>query len=181
MGPRQTTAVSSGTKYPIEMTLTPWPSARLIFPSSCWGGVGTPILMGMLGPYTSASIRPTFAPARLSATERLTATVVFPTPPLPLLIAITCLTFGMRSSLLALLPCCPCSAFTSPMPCTSLRSTRQTHNRHPDSRTNSLRVPLLSAALDLRENHGGVSSTESQTSFARGPVGVHGGFPDCVR
>src|SRR6478672_5986884 len=42
----------------------------------------------------SASIRPTRAPDCASATERLTATVDLPTPPFPLLTAITYLTPG---------------------------------------------------------------------------------------
>ena len=43
----------------------------------------TPNIRGMLGPYTSASIRPTRCPAAASATARLAETVDFPTPPLP--------------------------------------------------------------------------------------------------
>src|SRR5688500_30644 len=42
----------------------------------------------------SASISPTRDPARASATARLLATVDFPTPPLPLEIAMTCPRFG---------------------------------------------------------------------------------------
>src|SRR6202795_3890050 len=41
-------------------------------------------MIGTLGPYTSASSRPTVAPMRLSERARFTATVVFPTPPFPL-------------------------------------------------------------------------------------------------
>src|SRR3990170_2620940 len=41
-----------------------------------------PIMMGTLGPVTSASRRPTLAPRLARATARLTATVVLPTPPL---------------------------------------------------------------------------------------------------
>src|SRR3990172_6541927 len=46
----------------------------------------------------SQSSRPVRAPRCASATARLTATVVFPTPPLPLLTAIVCLTNGIRLS-----------------------------------------------------------------------------------
>jgi hypothetical protein len=48
----------------------------------------------MLGPYTSASITPTWKPAWASATARLAATVDFPTPPLPDEIAIILPRFG---------------------------------------------------------------------------------------
>ena len=48
----------------------------------------------MFGPVMSASSRPTAAPARASATARLTLTVLLPTPPLPDATAITFLTPG---------------------------------------------------------------------------------------
>src|SRR5271168_165454 len=49
----------------------------------------------------SASIRPTLYPSCPSATARLTATVVLPTPPLPLPTATTCATPGNGCG-----PCC---------------------------------------------------------------------------
>src|SRR3972149_6851870 len=58
-----------------------------------------PIMRGMSGPYTSTSTSPTRAPVSRRARARLTATVDFPTPPLPEETAIVCLTSGMRSSL----------------------------------------------------------------------------------
>src|SRR5882724_7128131 len=51
-----------------------------------------PSITGTLGPYTSASSRPTDAPIRWSAMAKFTATVVLPTPPLPLATAIKFLT-----------------------------------------------------------------------------------------
>src|SRR5258708_17612998 len=40
-------------------------------------------IRGTLGPYTSASSRPTLCPSLDKTIARLTASVVFPTPPLP--------------------------------------------------------------------------------------------------
>src|SRR5712692_10153386 len=42
-----------------------------------------PSMSGTLGPYTSASSNPTLCPSRDKTMARLTASVVFPTPPLP--------------------------------------------------------------------------------------------------
>ena len=47
--------------------------------------------LGMLGPVISASRMPTDSPARLSATASSCRDRGFPTPPLPLITAITCL------------------------------------------------------------------------------------------
>src|SRR5579885_519357 len=55
----------------------------------------TPIIIATLGPYTSASIRPTRCPSACIAIARLTATVDLPTPPFPLATAITCRTPGL--------------------------------------------------------------------------------------
>src|SRR5579863_1209435 len=52
-------------------------------------------MMGTLEPYTSASSRPTLWPSFCSASARLTATVVLPTPPLPEATATRFLTPGM--------------------------------------------------------------------------------------
>src|SRR3954467_15855472 len=46
----------------------------------------------------SASSSPTLAPSRLSATARLLATVLLPTPPLPLITSTTLFTSGTGSS-----------------------------------------------------------------------------------
>ena len=51
-----------------------------------------PNISAMLGPYRSQSHRPVRAPLRLRACARLEATVLLPTPPLPLATAITCFT-----------------------------------------------------------------------------------------
>src|SRR5580692_12430709 len=52
----------------------------------------TPTIIATLGPYTSASIRPTCQPSARIARARFTATVDLPTPPLPLATATMCLT-----------------------------------------------------------------------------------------
>src|ERR1017187_4616734 len=56
----------------------------------------------------SASISPTLYPSFPSATTRLTATVVLPTPPLPLPTATTCATPGKG--------CGPCGVCGAPAP-----------------------------------------------------------------
>src|SRR5205823_14770131 len=64
----------------------------------------------------SASINPTRAPCLPRAQARFTATVDFPTPPLPLLMAMVCLTVGIRLSLLSAgpVPAAP-AGLTSPI------------------------------------------------------------------
>src|SRR6266404_7139248 len=54
-----------------------------------------PSIIGTFGPYTSASIRPTLWPSFTRARARLTATVVLPTPPLPLATATRFFTPGI--------------------------------------------------------------------------------------
>src|SRR5689334_7803072 len=71
------------------MTFTPWACSGTIFSFTTGGGEFTPIMRGTLGPYTSASMRPTRAPDAASATARFVATVDFPTPPFPLDTAMT--------------------------------------------------------------------------------------------
>src|SRR3569623_720233 len=58
------------------------------------GGELIPIIIGMLGPYTSASMSPTRSPCFARATARFTDTVDLPTPPLPLEIAMMRPRFG---------------------------------------------------------------------------------------
>src|SRR5690606_520921 len=53
------------------------------FPSGLSGLPDSPSMVGMLGPYTSASSTPTRAPSAASARARFTAVVDLPTPPLP--------------------------------------------------------------------------------------------------
>src|SRR5579862_3543700 len=52
----------------------------------------TPTIIATLGPYTSASIKPTRQPSARIASARFTATVDLPSPPLPLATATMCLT-----------------------------------------------------------------------------------------
>ena len=83
MGPRQITGVSSGTKNPIEITFTPWPSSGRIMSLNPTGLPWTPSMRGMLNPHTSASSTPTRCPSAASAHARFTVTLDLPTPPLP--------------------------------------------------------------------------------------------------
>src|SRR5713101_3148204 len=76
-------------------------------------------MIGTFGPYTSASIQPTRAPSNANATARFTATVDFPTPPLPDETAMMFLTpgtetlspmprpFGTSASMVTLTDCTP--------------------------------------------------------------------------
>ncbi len=50
--------------------------------------------MGMLGPWMSASTRPTRRPRAASPAARLAVSVLLPTPPLPLAMATMCFTWG---------------------------------------------------------------------------------------
>ena len=79
------TGRSASERNAMEITFTPWPSSGMIlFCSPICGWPSTPNIIAMLGPKTSASIRPTEAPETLSERARLIAVVDFPTPPLPL-------------------------------------------------------------------------------------------------
>ena len=87
IGPRSTAGVSSPVNMPIDIVLTPCRSAGITLPSGVAAGgwpVGMPSMPGILGPRTSASTSPTRAPRCCSTSARLTLTVDFPTPPLPL-------------------------------------------------------------------------------------------------
>ncbi|MNJ53740.1 hypothetical protein D3C77_491480 [compost metagenome] len=100
------------------------------------GTSSIPIISGTLKPYISASINPTRCPLRASATAKLTVTVDFPTPPLPLAIAMNFTPdFGSRignPSRPAACPfcstsssegsCAPCPSVMSCEPITSSRS-----------------------------------------------------------
>ena len=68
----------------INLCSLPLPSVTFGFCSA------TPIIEGVLGPYISASSKPVFNPNLAREQARLTAMVLFPTPPLPLLTAIIC-------------------------------------------------------------------------------------------
>src|SRR6266566_3232613 len=92
-------ASSSRKKNPIEMILIPYCSAGTVPSMVGLGSVCTFIRVGIVGPYTSASMIPTRAPVLASARARLAETVDFPTPPLPLATGITFLTDGTSRSL----------------------------------------------------------------------------------
>ena len=64
---------------------------QFAYASSIWSILGTD------GPKMSQSSRPTFIPILAKATARLTATVLLPTPPLPLETAMMFFTPGKRS------------------------------------------------------------------------------------
>ena len=90
----------------IDTTFKPCRSAGIILLSEVISGgtlVGMPSMPGMLGPRISASTSPTRAPRCCSASARLTLTVDFPTPPLPLPTAII---WRIPGSLSALKPEC---------------------------------------------------------------------------
>src|SRR5882724_8339281 len=96
IGPRQMTGLSPGFSKPIEIIFTPCACTGMM----CWSAVAPgscvePSMIGTFGPYTSASSRPTLWPSFASASARLTATVVLPTPPLPLAMAIRFFTPGI--------------------------------------------------------------------------------------
>src|SRR5665213_1369158 len=74
-------------RKPRLMSFTPCAVSGWMRSPTTGGGAFTPIIIGTFGPYTSASMRPTRRPRFASATARFTDTVDFPTPPLPLEIA----------------------------------------------------------------------------------------------
>ena len=86
IGPRQMIASSSFFwKKPIDMTLTPKRSGGMIrFSSVAIGGSVTLSARTTLGQSMSTSNIPTALPCWASVVARFTATVVLPTPPLPL-------------------------------------------------------------------------------------------------
>src|SRR5271170_4696483 len=67
----------------------------MVFSSTARGCSFVPSITGTFGPYTSASSKPTVAPSFFSAMARFTATVVLPTPPLPLATAMRFFTPSM--------------------------------------------------------------------------------------
>src|SRR6266849_7336959 len=96
MGPRQIMGLSPGLSRPMEITFRPATSTGMMCLSMvASGSCVVPSMMGTLGPYTSASRRPTLWPSFTRASARLTATVVLPTPPLPLAMATRFFTPGM--------------------------------------------------------------------------------------
>nr|AFK40152.1 unknown [Lotus japonicus] len=98
MGPLQTIGTSFSTRKPIDIHFIPYFSMGIIFLSRVASGfVLIFIMMGILGPYTSASSKPTFSWHLLaSATAKLTAVVDLPTPPLPEATAIVSFTPSIR-------------------------------------------------------------------------------------
>src|SRR5690606_5907718 len=104
IGPRQITALSGGTRNPMEMIFTPYccNGMMMFFPFTCvTAGCSNSQsnIVGMDGPKMSASIKPTLAPACARATARLVVTVDLPTPPLPEAIATIFLTPGNSCAL----------------------------------------------------------------------------------
>src|SRR5580693_34814 len=96
MGPRQTIGLSPGLSKPMEIIFIPATCTGIMrFSAVACGSCSVPSMMGTLGPYTSASIRPTLCPSFTNARARLTATVVLPTPPLPLAMATRFFTPGI--------------------------------------------------------------------------------------
>ena len=94
MGPRQVTDWSSGIRNPKDIIFMSWAIIGRIFCPTTPGWSFIPIIVGILGPYISASSKPTLAPASAIATERFTETVDLPTPPFPLATATIVLTPG---------------------------------------------------------------------------------------
>src|SRR2546425_12356265 len=100
IGPRKMAGSSSPVSMPIDIAFRPCRSAGMIFwsPASAGGWpVESPSIPGMLGPRTPASTSPMRPPSCCSANARFTLTVDFPTPPLPLPTAMTCLIPGSFS------------------------------------------------------------------------------------
>src|SRR5579862_239038 len=90
---------ASSRRKPIDINLRPHSSTGMMrFSSVAEGRSREPNMREMLGPYRSQSQRPVAAPCIWRATARFAATVDFPTPPLPLAMAMTCLTPGMDTA-----------------------------------------------------------------------------------
>ena len=104
IGPLHTTAFPGSSKNPIDISLIPYcsigTSIFLLFTLTKSGNLFIPSIKGIDGPYISASINPTLAPCFAKAAARFTATVDFPTPPLPDAIAPVFLTPFKTESLL---------------------------------------------------------------------------------
>src|SRR5262245_12398282 len=89
------------------------------------GCPATPIILGMLGPWMSASRSPTVAPIWARVIDRLTAMVDFPTPPLPLATAITCSLLRSDNSIGSSPYCFMSPATLSSLPCLTGRERAQ--------------------------------------------------------
>src|SRR5271154_7198233 len=85
MGPRQTNGLSPGLSNPTDINFNPYFSlgTMKLLCEFMRGCSFDPIIIGTLGPYTSASSNPTLKPSFESDSARFTATVVLPTPPFP--------------------------------------------------------------------------------------------------
>ena len=95
-GPRQITGASGEVRNEdTDRTRTPPGASMGINPSSLASArsPSIPVISGTSGPCMSASTIPTLWPAAARAYARLTATVVLPTPPFPL---ITSTLWGIR-------------------------------------------------------------------------------------
>src|SRR6266446_1572499 len=96
IGPRQIIGLSPGLSRPIEIIFSPCDCTGMMCLSAVASGCCVaPSIIGTFGPYTSASSNPTLCPSFAKASARFTATVVLPTPPLPLATATRFFTPGI--------------------------------------------------------------------------------------
>src|SRR5260370_11507669 len=96
IGPRQIMGLSPGFRRPMEIILSPCDCTGMMCLSAVAPGCSVaPSIIGTFGPYTSASSKPTLLPRFAKASARFTATVVLPTPPLPLATATRFFTPGI--------------------------------------------------------------------------------------
>src|SRR5260370_12152590 len=96
IGPRQIMGLSPGFRRPMEIILSPCDCTGMMCLSAVAPGCSVaPSIIGTFGPYTSASSKPTLLPSFAKASARFTATVVLPTPPLPLATATRFFTPGI--------------------------------------------------------------------------------------
>src|SRR5207245_11179532 len=88
--------LSPGFSRPMEIIFSPCACTGMMCLSGVAAGCSVaPSIIGTFGPYTSASSNPTLLPRFAKASARFTATVVLPTPPLPLATATRFFTPGI--------------------------------------------------------------------------------------
>ena len=80
------------------MSFTSKRTSGWIFSPLLMGRPEMPNIVGTLGPYMSASSRPTFLPSLRRDSARFAAVVLLPTPPLPLITSTISLAPGTGSS-----------------------------------------------------------------------------------
>ena len=158
IGPRQITGVSSGTKWPIEITFTPCASSGRIMSLNPTGLPTAPSIRGTLNPHTSASSTPTERPAFARAAARFTVTLDLPTPPLPEAIAMIEVCGGNEIFVSGAAGCPPRSCETSFSRSSALigvssTSTRSTPSSGCDGGGHVARDPVLErTSLDGEED-----------------------------